>query len=81
MRTISFRLDDTIQHLLQVEARQSVRPTPAELAGQFGLIGAFRSTEGDLGERHAAHLNACVRARHEQDSVLDHSAGDVGAPT
>ncbi len=72
---------DAIQHLVQVEARQSVRPTPAELAEQFGLIGAFRSSEGDLGERHAAHLKARLRARHERDSGLDHGASEVGAPS
>lgn len=58
---------DAIHHLVQAEA-QPARPTPAELAEQLGLIGAFRSTEGDLGEQHAAHLKARLRARHQRDS-------------
>jgi hypothetical protein len=59
---------DAILHLVETDARQTLRPTPAELAERFGLIGAFRSVEGDLGEQHAAHLKARLRARQERDA-------------
>lgn len=62
-------LKDAIGHL--VEAEQQPRPTPAALAEQMGLIGAFHSAEGDLGEQHAQHLKARLRARHARDSGLD----------
>ena len=45
------------------------RPTPAELAGELGLIGAFRSAEGDLGARHSARLKERLRAKHERDTA------------
>lgn len=59
---------EAIHHLVQAEAQQSARPTPAELAERLGLIGSFRSAEGDLGEQHAAHLKARLRTRHRHDS-------------
>ncbi|HSW06441.1 hypothetical protein [Aquabacterium sp.] len=42
------------------------RPSPAALAAEHGLIGAFRSVEGDLGENHAQHLKQRLRNRHQQ---------------
>jgi len=39
------------------------RSTPAQLAQHFGLIGAFRSTEGDLGAEHSRHLKQRLRAK------------------
>lgn len=44
------------------------RPSPAALAEHMGLIGAFRSTEGDLGENHAQHLKSRLRQRLARDS-------------
>ena len=52
-----------IEHLAGVR-----RPTPAELADELGLIGAFRSAEGDLGARHSARLKERLRAKHRRDS-------------
>jgi hypothetical protein len=46
------------------------RATPAELAAQFGLIGAFRSSEGDLAENHAQRVKERLRAKRKRDSVL-----------
>jgi hypothetical protein len=45
------------------------RPTPAELAGELGLIGASRSAEGDLGARHSARLKERLRAKLERDTA------------
>ena len=45
------------------------RPTPAELAAQLGLIGAFRSGETDLGENHSLRVKERLRAKHQRDSM------------
>jgi hypothetical protein len=39
------------------------RPTPAELAERFGLIGGFQSTEGDLAENHSQRVKERLRAK------------------
>ena len=57
------------------------RPSPAELAGQLGLIGGFRSGVGDLAINHSQHLKQRLRAKLQRDSVASPSArrraGDV----
>lgn len=45
------------------------RPTPAELAVELGLVGAFRSEEGDLAENHSQRVKEQLRARRERDSM------------
>ena len=57
-------LKAAIEHL--AEAR---RPTPAELAAQFGLIGGFRSGDGDLAENHSQRVKQQLRAKRESDSI------------
>jgi len=47
-----------IEHLADAH-----RPTPAELAERLGLIGAFRSAEGDLGAEHSARVKERLRAK------------------
>jgi len=41
----------------------AARPRPAELAQQLGLIGAFRSAEGDLGAQHSQRVKQRLRER------------------
>lgn len=87
MRTISFRLDDRTDNLLdaycrrhgvtQTDALKAAiehlagvhRPKPAELAAQLGLIGGFRSAEGDLGQRHSDHVKQRLRAKRQGESL------------
>jgi hypothetical protein len=57
-------LKEAIEHLAAADRR-----APAELARELGLIGAFRSAEGDLGARHSARLKERLRARHERDTL------------
>jgi hypothetical protein len=57
-------LKAAIEHLAEAH-----RQNPAELAAQFGLIGAFSSTEGDLAENHSQRLKQRLRTRHERDSM------------
>jgi hypothetical protein len=57
-------LKAAIEHL--AEAR---RPTPAELAVQFGLVGGFRSGDGSPAENHSRHMRERLRARRESDSI------------
>ena len=45
------------------------RPTPAELAAELGLVGGFRSTEGDLAENHSQRVKERLRAKRVRDSV------------
>ena len=51
-------LKAAIEHLAQ-----SHRATPAELAVQFGLVGAFRSSEGDLAQNHSQRVKERLRAK------------------
>lgn len=44
------------------------RPSPAELAAQLGLIGAFRSGDGDLAANHSQRVKERLRAKLERDS-------------
>jgi hypothetical protein len=45
------------------------RPTPAELASRFGLIGGFRSAERDLAEHHSQRVKQRLRSQRERDSM------------
>ncbi len=45
------------------------KPTPAELAAQLGLIGGFRSSEGDLAINHSQHVKERLRAKLTRESV------------
>jgi hypothetical protein len=45
------------------------KPTPAELAAELGLIGGFRSAEGDLAANHSQRVKERLRARRIRDSV------------
>ena len=44
------------------------RPSPAELAGQLGLIGGFKSGSGDLAVNHSQHLKQRLRGKLQRDS-------------
>ena len=44
------------------------RVHPAELARDLGLIGSFRSAEGDLGEQHSRHLEQRLREKLARES-------------
>jgi hypothetical protein len=44
------------------------RPSPAKLAAQMGLIGGFRSGEGDLAANHSQALKQRLRAKLQRDS-------------
>jgi len=45
------------------------KPTPAELAAKFGLIGGPGSGISDLGENHSKHLRVRLRAKLLNDSI------------
>ena len=45
------------------------RPTPAELAAQLGLIGSFRSSQGDLAENHSQRIKEKLRAKRVVESA------------
>ncbi|NRF68895.1 hypothetical protein HLB44_18030 [Aquincola sp. S2] len=44
-------------------------PSPADLAEQMGLIGAFRSAEGDLAAQHSARIKERLRAKGHSESM------------
>ena len=69
-------LKAAIEHL--AEAR---RPTPAELAVQFGLVGGFRSGDGSLAQNHSRHLKERLRAKRESDSIAAPAAAPVPVPS
>ncbi len=46
-----------------------LKPTPAELAAELGLIGGFRSIEGDLAANHSQRVKERLRAKRSRDSV------------
>lgn len=45
------------------------RVSPAELAAELGLIGAFRSAEGDLAKNHSQRIKKNLRAKRKRDSM------------
>lgn len=47
---------------------RSAEPEAARLAVELGLIGGFRSVEGDLAQNHSAHVKARLRAKREASS-------------
>ena len=57
------------------------RPTPAELAAAAGLIGAFRSEEGDLAANHSARVKERLRAKRLRDAMPNPPAEDAAAPS
>lgn len=57
-------LKAAIEHLAEQQ-----RPTPAELAAQLGLIGAFRSDEADLALNHSQRVKERLRAKRARDSM------------
>lgn len=59
---------DAIKTAIEQLAGQH-KPTPAELAAELGLIGGFRSTEGDLAANHSQRVKERLRAKRIRDSV------------
>ena len=57
-------LKAAIEHLAEAH-----RATPAELAARFGLIGAFRSAEGDLALNHSQRVKERLRVKRAQESL------------
>lgn len=45
------------------------KPTPAELAAELGLIGGFRSLEGDLAQNHSQRVKERLRAKRARESI------------
>ena len=45
------------------------RPTPSELAERLGLIGAFRSVEGDLAAEHSQRVKERLRAKRSTEQL------------
>jgi Arc/MetJ-type ribon-helix-helix transcriptional regulator len=41
------------------------RPTPAMLAAELGLIGGFRSEQGDLAAHHSQRVKERLRAKRQ----------------
>lgn len=56
------------------------RSTPAELAATAGLIGAFRSEEGDLATNHSQRVKERLRAKRLRDTRPNPPAEDAPAP-
>lgn len=59
---------DAIKTAIEQLAGQH-KQTPAELAAELGLIGGFRSTEGDLAANHSQRVKERLRAKRIRDSV------------
>lgn len=59
---------DAIKAAIEQLAGQH-RPTPAALAKELGLIGGFRSGQGDLSREHAMHVKARLLAKRARDAV------------
>ena len=57
-------LKAAIEHLAD-----ATRPTPAALAAQFGLIGAFRSGERDLAANHSQRVKERLCERRTNESL------------
>jgi hypothetical protein len=72
-----FRAYCEVHRINQTEALKSAieqmaarhRATPAELALELGLIGSFRSIEGDLAESHSKRVKERLIAKRERDSM------------
>lgn len=58
---------------------RSAEPEAVRLAAELGLIGGFRSVEGDLAQNHSSHVKARLRAKHEAAS--EPVSGVPGAPS
>jgi len=48
---------------------ETQRPTPSELAERLGLIGAFRSAEGDLAAEHSQRVKERLRAKRSAEQL------------
>ena len=57
-------LKAAIEHLAEAS-----RPSPAELAAQLGLVGAFRSAQGDLAANHSQRVKERLRAKRASESL------------
>ena len=55
------------------------RASPYELAAELGLIGGFRSAEGDLARNHSQHIGERLRAKRERESLPVHEAEAAAA--
>ena len=65
------RREPAFARSLRTEAAALVRsaePEAARLAAELGLIGGFRSVEGDLAQNHSSRVKARLRAKHEAAS-------------
>ena len=69
-------LKAAIEHLAE-----QTQPSPAELAGQLGLIGAFRSGEADLAANHSQRVKQRLRAKLQSDSLGQPLARASAGPT
>lgn len=45
------------------------KPTPAELAAELGLIGGFKSAQGDLAQNHSRRVKEKLRAKRARESM------------
>ena len=59
---------DAIKAAIEQVASQD-RPTPAQLANELGLIGGFRSVEGDLSQNHSERVKDRLRAKRARESI------------
>lgn len=59
---------DALKAAIEQLAEQR-RPSPAELAAQMGLIGGFRSGDGQLGAEHAQRLRLRLREKRRRDEL------------
>lgn len=70
---------DAIKTAIEQLAGQH-RPTPAELAAELGLIGGFRSAEGDLAQNHSQRVKERLRAKRAAESMPAPTLTAAGAP-
>jgi hypothetical protein len=59
---------DAIKSAIEHLASQR-KATPAELAAELGLIGGFRSAEGDLAQNHSQRVKERLRAKRAAESM------------
>lgn len=45
------------------------KPTPAALAAELGLIGGFRSRQGDLAQNHSQRVKEKLRAKRAREAM------------